>query len=181
MQSACGTPPSLDPAVFGRAGCRGRGGAARSLAQRDQDARHVGLGDEHLTRLRALVAGDDASALQHVDQAPCARVADAQPALDHRDRGGLGLHDDPCRVRQQVILIGREVALGPLQRLGLLGLEQVGVDAEGRMVYTYRKLELYLVEIVLQRRPSLVPATLRAVMARLPDGSIETLGITRGN
>lgn len=64
---------------------------------------------------------------------------------------------------------------------GRVNLDQVGVDAEGRTVYQYRKLELYLVETVLQRRPSLVPTTLRAVMARLPNGTIETLGVTRGN
>ena len=49
--------------------------------------RQLRVPDQHLARLRALVAGDDAAALEHVDEAAGARVAHPQPALDHRDRG----------------------------------------------------------------------------------------------
>ena len=55
-----------------------------------------------------------AAALEHVDQAPGARVADAQAALDHRDRGGLRLDDEPGGLLEQVVLVGIEVALGRL-------------------------------------------------------------------
>ena len=37
-----------------------------------------------------------AAALEHVDQAPGARVADAQAALDHRDRGGARSRPRPA-------------------------------------------------------------------------------------
>ena len=73
--------------------------------------REVGLADQHLARLRALVAGDHAAALEHVDQPPGARVADPQAPLQHRDRGGLGLHDEVDRLVEQVVLVGVEVAL----------------------------------------------------------------------
>src|SRR3954467_13893542 len=54
----------------------------------------VALADEDLARLGALVAGDDAAALEHVDQAPRARVAKSQAPLEHRRRGGLHLGDE---------------------------------------------------------------------------------------
>ncbi|HSF15650.1 MAG TPA: hypothetical protein VLK65_08860 [Vicinamibacteria bacterium] len=56
-------------------------------------------------------------------------------------------------------------------------LTATGVDAEGRIVYRYRKLEIYLVEVFVQRRPSLRPIRLEAVVARLPSGQVETLGL----
>jgi hypothetical protein len=58
-------------------------------------------------------------------------------------------------------------------------LEQTGTDAEGRLVYQYRKIELYLVEIDVSQRPSLPPMKLYGVLAKLPDGSLQTLGLTR--
>lgn len=57
-------------------------------------------------------------------------------------------------------------------------LEQTSVDAEGRFVYLYRKLELYLVEVEVVRRPTLPAVQLAGVVARLPDGALETLGVT---
>ena len=58
-------------------------------------------------------------------------------------------------------------------------LEQTGIDAEGRVVYQFRKVEVYLVEIDASRRPSLPPIKLFGVLAKLPDGSLQTLGLTR--
>jgi hypothetical protein len=58
-------------------------------------------------------------------------------------------------------------------------LEQTGIDAEGRVVYQFRKVEIYLVEVDVSRRASLPPLKLYGVLARLPDGSLQTLGLTR--
>src|SRR5581483_6227146 len=90
---------------------------ARIAALREEP-RQVRLGDEHLARLRALVARDHAAALEHVYEPPGARVADAEPALDHRDRRGLRLHDQADRILQEVVLVRGELALA-------LGLEVV--------------------------------------------------------
>ena len=76
-----------------------------------EHARQVGQRDQHLARLRALVAGDDPAALEHVDQAPGAGVADPQAALDHRDRGGLALDHEARRLVEQVVAVGIEVAV----------------------------------------------------------------------
>src|SRR5438128_2005876 len=50
--------------------------------------------DEDLPWLRALVPGDDLTALEHVDQAAGSRVANAQAPLQQRGGRGLRLHDD---------------------------------------------------------------------------------------
>ena len=58
-------------------------------------------------------------------------------------------------------------------------LEQTGIDAEGRVVYQFRKVEVYLVEIDASRRASLPPVKLYGILAKLPDGSLQILGLTR--
>jgi len=58
-------------------------------------------------------------------------------------------------------------------------LDATGTDAEGRVVYQFRKVEIYLVEIDVSRRASLPPVKLYGVLAKLPDGSLQTLGLTR--
>jgi hypothetical protein len=58
-------------------------------------------------------------------------------------------------------------------------LAQTGVDAEGRVVYQFRKIEVYLVEIDVSRRASLPPLKLYGVLGKLPDGTLQTLGLTR--
>jgi hypothetical protein len=58
-------------------------------------------------------------------------------------------------------------------------LERTGTDAEGREVYQYRKLEIYVVEVEVSRRASLIPVRLTGILARLPDGSFETLGLVQ--
>lgn len=58
-------------------------------------------------------------------------------------------------------------------------LEQTGTDPEGRVVYQFRKIEVYLIEVDVVLRPSLPPVKVYSVLARLPDGSLQTLGLTR--
>jgi len=58
-------------------------------------------------------------------------------------------------------------------------LEQTGTDPEGRVVYQFRKVEVYLIEVDVALRPSLPPLKLYSILARLPDGSLQTLGLTR--
>src|SRR3954452_11709317 len=65
--------------VVGAGADRGAG-----LLERRQNTRQIALRDEHLAGLRALVAGDHAAALHHVDEPSRARVADPQAALEHR-------------------------------------------------------------------------------------------------
>ena len=104
-----------------------RGDVAR-LRSAASIARQVGLGDQHLARLGALVAGDDPAPLEHVDQPAGARVAEAQAALEHRGRRGAHLDDQLDRVAEQRILVGI-LAVGlvatALGRLRLDLLEQV--------------------------------------------------------
>ena len=61
-------------------------------------------------------------------------------------------------------------------------LALTGVDAEGRVVYQFRKLEIYVVQVDVSRRPSLPAVRLRGVLAKLPENTIQTLGsqLTRG-
>lgn len=61
-------------------------------------------------------------------------------------------------------------------------LELTGVDAEGRVVYQFKKLEVYVVKVDVARRPTLPEVRLYAVLAKLPGGGIEVLGssLTRG-
>ena len=86
----------------------------------------VRFGDEHAPRLRALVARDDAAALEHVDEPARPRVADAEPALEERHRGRLCVDDDVDRPVEQRVLIGVEVlvAVSELLRRRLGRLEQ---------------------------------------------------------
>jgi hypothetical protein len=58
-------------------------------------------------------------------------------------------------------------------------LQATGTDAEGRVVFQFRKVEIYLVEIDVAARASLPPLKLYGILAKLPDGSLQTLGLTR--
>ena len=55
-------------------------------------------------------------------------------------------------------------------------LELTGIDGEGRVVYQFRRLELYVVQVDVARRPTLPAVRLHGVLAKLPDGTIEILG-----
>src|SRR4051794_5367748 len=69
------------------------------------------LVDEDAARLRAFIAADDASPLEHVDQPPGAGVAHTEAALDQRDRRGLRLDDDLDRLVEQRVVVRVEVAV----------------------------------------------------------------------
>lgn len=55
-------------------------------------------------------------------------------------------------------------------------LELTGVDAEGRVVYQFKRLEIYVVRVDVSRRPNLFAVRVYGVLAKLPDGSIQVLG-----
>ena len=57
-------------------------------------------------------------------------------------------------------------------------LELTGTDPEGRVVYRFRKLEIYVVQVDVARRPTLPAVRSYGIVAKLPDGSVETLGLT---
>ena len=61
-------------------------------------------------------------------------------------------------------------------------LERTGVDAEGRVVYQFKKLEIYVVQVDVSRRPTLPAVRVYGVLAKLPEDTIEILGtsLTRG-
>src|SRR4051812_34501476 len=70
----------LDWAGYGLAlGSRAPGGLIGGLGRPRiaEDAHEIGLADQHLPRLGALVAGNHSAALEHVDKPPGARVSDA--------------------------------------------------------------------------------------------------------
>src|SRR5204863_8022629 len=115
----------------------------RILGRRNRSSGREGLGvaDEHATRLRAFVRRDDPAALEHVDQAAGARVADAQATLKERDGGRLRLDDDLDRLLEQWILVRVEVAVEVFVAIRRLAL--------GR-------LEHRLVELLLPLRAALV-------------------------
>ena len=77
----------------------------------------LGVRHEDAARLRALVAGDDPSPLQHVDQPARAGVADSQAPLQQRNRCRLGLDDDLDRLVQQRILV-RDALQQALESVG---------------------------------------------------------------
>jgi len=57
-------------------------------------------------------------------------------------------------------------------------LELTGTDPEGRVVYRFRKLEIYVVQVDVSRRPTLPAVRLHAVVAKLPDASLQILGMS---
>ena len=61
---------------------------------------------------------------------------------------------------------------------GRIDVSAVEVDADGRFVYRFRPLEIFVVEVEVARRPTLPATRLRGVLARLPEGRVETLGVT---
>src|SRR5215210_7280217 len=92
-----------DARIHGR--CRT---SAVALAEVGDDPLHIGLRDEHLARLGALVSGDHVAALEHVDEPARAGVAEAQAPLQHRRRRRPHLGHEPDRVLQQRVLVRAE-------------------------------------------------------------------------
>src|SRR4051794_14519067 len=82
--------------------------SAVALAQVRDHALDVGLRDQHLPGLGALVAGDDVAPLEHVDETSRPGVAEPQTPLQHRRRGRAHLHDEADRVLEQRVLVGAE-------------------------------------------------------------------------
>src|SRR5437764_8401746 len=118
------TPPQLrsnakDRAILlrCRAGGKSSWGAGRLQGSRDllgrcgDEALEIVLGDEHAPGLRALVGRDDSAPFEHVDQPARAGVADAKPALQQRDAGGLGGDHDLDRLVEQRVLVRVVIAL----------------------------------------------------------------------
>lgn len=54
---------------------------------------------------------------------------------------------------------------------------QVAIDAEGRRIFQYRKVEVYLVEAKVIGRPGLAGVRLRGVLLRKPNGTIAQMGV----
>src|SRR5919204_1700208 len=72
---------------------------------------YVSLGEQDPARFRALVARDDPSPLEHVDQAARTRVADAEAPLEQARRCRLRRDDDLDRALEQRILVGVELTV----------------------------------------------------------------------
>ncbi len=70
--------------------------------------------DEHTPRLRAFVAGDDPTPLEHVDQPAGACVADPEAPLQKGNGRGLRLDDDLDRLVEQRVVVGIELAVLPV-------------------------------------------------------------------
>src|SRR6266540_2412136 len=119
----------------------GTASVSRALLSGGNVCEHTGevaFAHEHLARLGALVARDDAAALEHVDEAAGSRVADAQAPLDERDRGGLRLHHDfDCALEERIFV-----------RIEILVLSLVLLDA--------RRLEQRLLELLSALRAALL-------------------------
>jgi hypothetical protein len=67
--------------------------------------------------------------------------------------------------------------LGRLET-GEVDLSLASYDAEGRRVFLYRKLEIYLVESTVHGRPALPAVRLLGVLGRQQDGSLAPVGLT---
>jgi hypothetical protein len=78
--------------------------------------------------------------------------------------------------RQQDIVLTQTGTVVEGIRAGEADLSQTGVDAEGRLVYQNRLLEIYLIRVEVRKRASLAGVRRRGVVARLPDGTLQTLG-----
>src|SRR5579863_10348307 len=94
-------------------------GRAGAFGQVHEDARHVGLCDQNLTRLGTLVAGDDSATLEHVDQPARTRIPKPQTPLQHRGRCRAHRGDETDRLLQQGVLIRVETIVGATARAGV--------------------------------------------------------------
>jgi len=56
-------------------------------------------------------------------------------------------------------------------------LEAIALDADGRQVRLYIKLEVYLVDVDVSARPSLIGVRLRGVLIRREDGTVSPAGL----
>ena len=91
---------------------------------------------------------------------------------------GLGGPGAQVRIRRQadavLSLSGRFLEPGEAAEVDL---EAVALDADGRQVRLYMKLEVYMVQVSVASRPSLIKVRLRGVLIRLDDGTISPVGL----
>src|SRR3954451_3054769 len=121
MRASRSVPPiSVTRGRLFEAGVRPRLAPPAGLRERGHDARHVLLGDEHLPRLRALVAGDHAPPFEHVDEPPGTGVAEAQPPLEHGGGRGAHLRHEGDRLVEQRVLVRVVAVLVGAARLVLV-------------------------------------------------------------
>jgi len=71
-------------------------------------------------------------------------------------------------------LDGRTLAPGEASSVDV---NQVVTDPEGRRVFLYRKLQVYVVESTVPARAPVPGVRLRAVLVRKPDGSLAQIGV----
>ncbi len=137
----------------------------QSIDYRDRIAQELAAGGV-LEEARARLSGDG------IDLAP-----NEGTTFVPRDNDGI---DSGVRVsRTEDVVLSLDGRLLEGLAASSADLNATGTDAEGRVVYQFRKVEIYLVEIDVSRRASLPPVKLYGILARLPDGSLQTLGLTR--
>jgi len=96
-------------------------------------------------------------------------------ALELRDVGALDVVMHVAR-RSDIVLTANGGLLEGV-RASEVDTSQTGIDAEGRVVYQYRRVEIYLVRVEARKRPTLAGVRLDGVIAKLPDGTLQTLGV----
>jgi len=137
----------------------------QSIDYRDRIAQELAA-EGVLEEARARLSGDG------IDLAP-----NEGATFVPRDNDGIDSHVRVSRTEDVVLSLDGRLIEGPAATSA--DLNATGTDAEGRVVYQFRKVEIYLVEIDVSRRASLPPVKLYGILAKLPDGSLQTLGLTR--
>ena len=139
-------------------------GVQQSLAFRDRIAQDLAA-EGVLAEARARLSG------QGMDLAPSEGATFVPRSIE-----GIDARVRVSRAEDVVLTLDGRVLEG--LAASSADLDLTGTDAEGRMVYQFRKLAIYLVEIDVSARASLPPVKLYGVLAKLPDGSLQTLGLT---
>jgi len=135
----------------------------------------------HAVDYRDLVA-EEAAARAGFEEA-WARLAAGAEALSPGDESSFETELEALTVAVRIsrepdallTLDGRVLALVEAAEVDL---SRASYDAEGRRVFLYRKLEIYLVEATVRSRPALPAARLLGVLARQQDGSVAPIGLT---
>jgi hypothetical protein len=91
---------------------------------------------------------------------------------------GLGGPSGEVRIRRQAdtVLSLSGSVLEPAEAAEA-DLEAIALDPDGRQVRLYMKLEVYLVEVNVSARPSLLGVRLRGVLIRREDGTVSPAGL----
>lgn len=80
--------------------------------------------------------------------------------------------------RRDDVVLSQDGTVSSAEHVKDSELNVAGVDADGRRVFRYRKVQIYLVRIEVRRRPTLPAVRLYGVLAKLPDGGVQTLGMS---